>query len=390
MLEQFQRIRRLPPYVFSVVNELKAAARARGEDIVDFGMGNPDGEPPAHVVEKLVEVVQRPDVHRYSMSRGIPRLRKAMCDWYKGRYDVELDSETECIVTIGSKEGLAHLALSIVGPGDTVLVPNPAYPIHPYGFVIAGADIQYLPSAKDPDFFDELARAVRDRWPKPKVLLLNYPANPTTECVELSFFERVIEFAKEHELWVVQDLAYAEIAFDGYVPPSILQVPGAKDWAVEFTSLSKTYNMPGWRVGFMNGNAELVAALARMKSYMDYGMFLPMQVAAISALEGPQEPVAAQVAVYKSRRDVLCKGLAEMGWSVELPRATMFVWASIPEAFRAMGSLEFTKKLLAEAKVAVSPGIGFGDQGDGHVRFSLIENEQRTRQALRGIRKLLK
>ncbi|MBW2703122.1 MAG: alanine transaminase [Deltaproteobacteria bacterium] len=390
MLDQFQRIRRLPPYVFSVVNELKAAARARGEDIIDFGMGNPDGEPPAHVVEKLVEVVQRPDVHRYSMSRGIPRLRKAMCDWYKGRYDVELDSETECIVTIGSKEGLAHLALSIVGPGDTVLVPNPAYPIHPYGFVIAGADIQYLPSAKDPAFFDELARAVRDRWPKPKVLLLNYPANPTTECVSLSFFERVVDFAKEHELWVVQDLAYAEIAFDGYVPPSILQVPGAKDWAVEFTSLSKTYNMPGWRVGFMNGNAELVAALARMKSYMDYGMFLPMQVAAISALEGPQEPVAAQVAVYKSRRDVLCKGLAEMGWPVELPRATMFVWAPIPEAFRAMGSLEFTKKLLAEAKVAVSPGIGFGDQGDGHVRFSLIENEQRTRQALRGIRKLLK
>ncbi len=390
MLEQFQRIRRLPPYVFSVVNELKAAARARGEDIVDFGMGNPDGEPPAHVVEKLVEVVQRPDVHRYSMSRGIPRLRKAMCNWYRDRYQVELDAESECIVTIGSKEGLAHLALSIVGPGDTVLVPNPAYPIHPYGFVIAGADIQYLPSAKDPDFFDELARAVRDRWPKPKVLLLNYPANPTTECVELSFFERVIEFAKEHELWVVQDLAYAEIAFDGYVPPSILQVPGAKERAVEFTSLSKTYNMPGWRVGFMNGNAELVAALARMKSYMDYGMFLPMQVAAISALEGPQEPVAAQVAVYKSRRDVLCKGLAEMGWSVELPRATMFVWASIPEAFRAVGSLEFTKKLLAEAKVAVSPGIGFGDQGDGHVRFSLIENEQRTRQALRGIRKLLK
>ena len=390
MLEQFQRIRRLPPYVFSVVNELKASARARGEDIIDFGMGNPDGEPPAHVVEKLVEVVQRPDVHRYSMSRGIPRLRKAMCDWYRDRYQVELDSESECIVTIGSKEGLAHLALSIVGPGDTVLVPNPAYPIHPYGFVIAGADIQYLPSAKDVTFFDELARAVRDRWPKPKVLLLNYPANPTTECVELSFFERVVEFAKEHELWVVQDLAYAEIAFDGYVPPSILQVPGAKERAVEFTSLSKTYNMPGWRVGFMNGNAELVAALARMKSYMDYGMFLPMQVAAISALEGPQEPVAAQVAVYKSRRDVLCKGLAEMGWPVDLPRATMFVWAPIPEAFRAMGSLEFTKKLLAEAKVAVSPGIGFGDQGDGHVRFSLIENEQRTRQALRGIRKLLK
>ena len=388
--DDFPRINRLPPYVFNIVNDLKAKSRARGEDIIDFGMGNPDRPAPAHIIEKLTEAAQRTDTHRYSVSRGIPRLRKAICDWYQRKFDVSLDPDTETIVTIGSKEGLAHLALATVGPGDAILVPNPAYPIHPYGFVISGADIRHVPLIEGGDFFAELEKSVKDTWPKPKMLVLNFPGNPTTQCVDLEFFERVVAFAKEHEIWVVHDLAYGEITFDGYKAPSILQVPGAKDVAVESYTLSKTYNMPGWRVGFMSGNPTLVAALARMKSYLDYGMFTPIQVAAIAALDGPQECVAEVVATYESRRDVLCDGLNSIGWKVENPKATMFVWAKIPEKYREMGSLEFTKKLLKEAKVAVSPGIGFGEYGDDHVRFGLIENEHRTRQAVRGIRDMFK
>lgn len=390
MNDEFPRIKRLPPYVFNIVNDLKAKARARGEDIIDFGMGNPDKPAPAHIVDKLVEAAQRPDTHRYSVSKGIPRLRKACCDWYKRKFDVNLDPDTECIVTIGSKEGLAHLALATMGPGDAVMVPNPAYPIHPYGFVIAGADIRHVPLTPDVDFFAELEKSVKDSWPKPKMLVLNFPGNPTTQCVDLEFFERIVAFAKEHQIWVVHDLAYGEICFDGYKAPSILQVPGAKEVAVEFYTLSKTYNMPGWRVGFMSGNPTLIAALARMKSYLDYGMFTPIQVAAITALDGPQDCVDEIVATYKSRRDVLCDGLNAIGWQVEKPKATMFVWARIPERYREMGSLEFSKKLLKEAKVAVSPGIGFGEYGDEYVRFGLIENEHRTRQAIRGIRDMMR
>jgi alanine-synthesizing transaminase len=388
--EEFQRIKRLPPYVFNIVNELKASARARGEDIIDVGMGNPDRPTPAHIVEKLAEVVQRPATHRYSMSRGIPRLRKAIADWYARRFDVELNPQTEAIVTIGSKEGLAHLALATLGPGDNVLVPNPSYPIHPYGVVIAGADIRHVPLAPEIDFFAELEKAVKDTWPKPKMLILNFPANPSTQCVELDFFEQLVAICREHGIWIVHDLAYADIVFDNYVAPSVLQVPGAKTIAVECFSLSKSYNMPGWRVGFVCGNPKLIAALARMKSYLDYGVFTPIQVAAIAALEGPQDCVFEICETYRRRRDVLCDGLAAAGWEVIKPKATMFVWAPIPPEYRAMGSLEFTKKLLGEAKVAVSPGIGFGEYGDDHVRFGLIENEHRTRQAIRGIKQMLR
>ncbi|MDN3518413.1 alanine transaminase [Aquisalimonas lutea] len=386
----FPRIKRLPPYVFNIVNQLKAEARARGEDIVDFGMGNPDRPTPQHIVDKLTEAVQRPDTHRYSVSRGIPRLRRAVCNWYADRFGVSLDPEGEAIVTIGSKEGLAHLALATLGPGDTVLVPNPAYPIHPYGVIIAGADIRHVPLVPGVDFFAELERAIRESWPRPKMLVLNFPGNPTGQCVDREFFENVVAICREHEIWVVHDLAYAEITFDGYRAPSILEIPGAKDIAVESYSLSKTYNMPGWRVGFVCGNPDLIAALARMKSYLDYGMFTPIQVAAISALEGPQECVDEIREMYRRRRDVLCDGLNALGWAVDKPRATMFVWAPIPEAYRDMGSLEFSKKLLRDAKVAVSPGIGFGDYGDDHVRFGLIENEHRTRQALRGIKAMFR
>jgi len=389
-MEDFSRIKRLPPYVFNIVNDLKAAARARGEDIIDFGMGNPDQPTPQHIVDKLVEAAQRKDTHRYSMSRGIPRLRRAITKWYKDRYDVDLDPESQAIVTIGSKEGLAHLSLACLGPGDSVLVPNPAYPIHPYGFVIAGADIRHVPLVPDVDFFDKLQEAIVDSWPKPKMLVLNFPGNPTGQCVELNFFEKVIDIARENNIWVVHDLAYADIVFDGYVAPSILQVKGAEDIAVEFFSLSKSYNMPGWRVGFMCGNKALVAALARMKSYLDYGMFTPIQVAAIQALEGPQECVREIRDMYQRRRDVLCDGLNTAGWPVERPKATMFVWAKIPEQYQALGSLEFSKKLLKEAKVAVAPGIGFGQHGDDYVRFGLIENEHRTRQAIRGIREMIR
>ena len=384
------RIQRLPPYVFNIVNELKAKARVRGEDIIDFGMGNPERPTPPHIVEKLVEVARRGNTHRYSASRGIPRLRRAICRWYVERYGVSLDPETEAIVTIGSKEGLAHLALATIGQGDVVLVPNPSYPIHPYGMVIAGADIRHVQMVPGVDFFAELTKAIDESWPKPKMLVISFPANPTGQCVDLEFFERVVAVAREHGIWVIQDLAYADICFDGYKAPSIMQVDGAKDCCVEFFSLSKSYNMPGWRVGFMVGNSELVGALARIKSYLDYGMFTPIQVAAIAALEGPQECVTEIRETYRSRRDVLCEGLTAVGWPVHKPRATMFVWAPIPESYRHMGSLEFCKHLLHEAKVAVSPGIGFGQYGDDHVRFALIENEHRTRQALRGIRRMLR
>ncbi len=390
MNDDFPRIKRLPPYVFSIVKELTMQARARGEDIIDFGMGNPDQPTPQHIVNKLVESAQRKNTHRYSMSKGIPRLRRAIVNWYKERYAVELDPDKEAIVTIGSKEGLSHLMLATLGPGDIVLVPNPAYPIHPYGVIIAGADVHHVPLIPGVNFFEELVRAIRDTWPRPKMLILNFPANPTAQCVELDFFEKIVAIAKEYEVWIVHDLAYADLAFDGYVAPSILQVPGAKEVAVEFFTLSKSYNMPGWRVGFMVGNPVLVNALTRIKSYLDYGMFTPIQVAAIAALEENQSCVQEICEMYKERRDVLCEGLNAAGWQVEKPRATMFVWAKIPEQYREMGSLEFTKLLLAQAKVAVSPGVGFGNYGDDHVRFSLIENPHRTRQAVRGIRGMLR
>jgi len=389
-MEPFPRISRLPPYVFNIVTDLKAKARARGEDIIDFGMGNPDQPTPPHILQKLLESAQREDTHRYSVSRGIPRLRRAICGWYKRRFDVDLDPDTQAIVTIGSKEGLAHLALATLGPGDVVLVPNPAYPIHPYGVVIAGADLRHVPLVPGIDFFDELHKAIVDSWPQPKMLILNFPGNPTAQCVELDFFKKIIDVARENKIWVVHDIAYADIVFDGYRAPSILQIPGASEVAVEFFSLSKSYNMPGWRVGFMCGNADLVYALARIKSYLDYGTFTPIQVAAITALEGPQDCVAEIAEMYRKRRDVLCQGLNAAGWQVPVPKATMFVWAPIPEPYRAMGSLEFAKKLLLDAKVAVSPGVGFGQHGDDHVRFSLIENEHRTRQAIRGIRNMMK
>ncbi len=387
---RFPRIERLPPYVFNVIGEMRQKARAAGEDVIDFSMGNPDQPTPDHIVKKLVETANREDTHRYSQSKGIPRLRRAMANWYKTRYDVDLDPESEVITTIGSKEGLAHLAMATLGPGDAVLVPNPAYPIHPYGFVIAGADIRHVPLLPGQDFFVELVKAIETSWPRPKMLVLNFPANPTAMCVELDFFEKVVEIAREHNIWVVQDIAYADIVFDGYVAPSILQVQGAKEIAVEFFSLSKSYNMPGWRVGFAAGNKELIGALARIKSYLDYGTFTPIQVAAIAALEGDQDCVNDIRDMYQSRRDVLCEGLNALGWPVEKPRATMFVWAKIPKQYLEMGSLEFAKKLIRDANVAVSPGIGFGQYGDDHVRFALIENEHRTRQALRNIKRLFR
>jgi alanine-synthesizing transaminase len=389
-MDEFPRISRLPPYIFNITDQIKREARARGEDIIDFGMGNPDRPTPRHIVDKLIETAGRGDTHRYSQSRGIPRLRRAICEWYRRRYDVHLDPEKEAIVTLGSKEGLAHLALAMLGPGDSVLVPNPSYPIHPYGVVIAGADVKHVPLLPGHDFFAELEAAIVNCWPKPKLLIINFPGNPTAQCVELEFFEKVIRVAREHRIWVVQDLAYADLVFDGYEAPSILQVPGAREVAVEFFSMSKSYNMPGWRIGFCCGNAKLVAALARIKSYLDYGTFTPIQVAGIAALEGDQSCVAEIRETYQSRRDILCDGLNALGWDVEKPRATMFVWAKIPPAYAALGSLEFSKLLVTEAKVAVSPGIGFGQYGDDHVRFALIENEHRTRQALRGIRRLFR
>ena len=389
-MREFSRIKRLPPYVFNITNELKMAARRHGEDIIDLSMGNPDGPTPPHIVAKLVEASQRPDTHGYSVSKGIPRLRKAICDWYKRRYDVELDPDSEAIVTIGSKEGLAHLMLACLERGDTVLVPNPSYPIHIYGAIIAGADIRSVRITAGVDFFAELERAIRELTPKPKMLVIGFPSNPTAQCVDYAFFERVIAIAKEHDILVVHDLAYADIVFDGYQAPSIMQVPGARDVAVEFFTMSKSYNMAGWRIGFMVGNKELVHALARMKSYHDYGSFTPVQVASIVALEGPQACVTEIRHTYEKRRNVMVKALHDAGWLVEKPKASMYIWAKIPEFYSKLGSLEFTKRLLTQAKIAVAPGIGFGDYGDDHVRIALIESELRLRQAARGVRDMFR
>jgi alanine-synthesizing transaminase len=387
-MDDFYRIKRLPPYVFAIVNDLKSKARARGEDVIDLGMGNPDLGTPKHIVAKLVEAAQNPKNHRYSASRGITRLRVAITRWYRERYGVELDSESEAIATIGAKEGLAHLALAVLQPGDGVLVPNPTYPIHAYSVVIADGDLRSVPLAPEIDFFAKLEETAKLAWPKARMLILSFPHNPTTMCVDRAFFERIVEFAREHRLMVVHDFAYADFAFDGYQPPSFLEVPGAKEVGVEIFSLSKSYNMPGWRMGFVCGNARIIHALARIKSYLDYGAFQPIQIAGIVALESDRAVVREIVEVHRKRRDVLVDGLNKLGWSVPKPKGTMFVWAPIPEAFRAMGSLEFSKLLIQEARVAVSPGIGFGEYGEGYVRFALVENEQRIRQALRGLKQL--
>jgi alanine-synthesizing transaminase len=387
--EDFSLIRRLPPYVFNIVNELKTKARASGEDIIDLGMGNPDQPTPEHIVSKLVEASSDPRSHRYSASAGIPKLRLAICDWYKRKYDVDLDPESEAVVTIGSKEGISHLMLSILSPGDTVIVPNPAYPIHIYSVIISRGDVQSVPLSGGSELLESIEKAVKEMWPKPKVLMISFPNNPTTETVDLDFFKSIYELAKESGLIVVHDLAYAELCYDGYKAPSFLQIPGAKDVGVEFYSLSKSYNMPGWRIGFMVGNPKIVSALKRIKSYMDYGIFTPLQVAGIAALNGPQDCVDEIRALYELRRDRLVEGLNRAGWKIPKPKGTMFVWGEIPEEYKSMGSLEFSKKLIEEAKVAVSPGIGFGNYGEGFVRFALVENEKRIMQAVRGIRKFL-
>ncbi len=390
MVEEFYRIKRLPPYVFAQVQALKLDARHRGEDIIDLGMGNPDQPTPPHIVDKLVEAARNPRNHRYSASRGITKLRHAITAWYKRHYDVDLDPETEAIVTIGSKDGIAHLALAMIGPGDVVLTPTPTYPIHTYSVIIAGGDVRGIELRQDSDFFDDLMRVYRQTLPRPRILVLNFPHNPTTAVVDLEFFKKVVAFAKEHNVYVIHDLAYADLVYDGYRAPSLLQVPEAKDIGVEFYTLSKSYNMPGWRVGFCVGNREMVGALSKIKSYLDYGIFQPIQIASIIALNGPQDCVKETVARYQHRRNELVNGLNRIGWPVPMPRATMFVWARIPPPFRGMGSLEFSKLLLREAKVAVSPGIGFGEGGDEYVRMALVENEHRTRQAVRGIKKALK
>lgn len=390
MNNDFPRIKRLPPYVFNITNELKMAARHRGEDIIDLSMGNPDGDTPKHIVDKMVEVAQRPGTHGYSASRGIPRLRKAISDWYKRRWDVDIDPDKEAIVTIGSKEGIAHLMLATCDRGDTVLVPNPSYPIHIYGSIIAGADVRSVRMGPGIDFFSEFERAVTETTPKPKLMILGFPSNPTAQCVDLDFFEKLVALAKKHGVYIVHDLAYADIVYDGFKAPSIMQVPGAKDVAVEFFTMSKSYNMAGWRIGFMVGNRELVGALTRIKSYHDYGTFTPIQVGAIEALNGPQECVEEVRKEYEHRRDVMVKGLHDLGWMVEKPKASMYIWAELPEFYKSMGSVEFSKRLLEKAKVAVSPGIGFGEYGEGFVRITLIENADRIRQALRGIRQMFK
>ncbi|MFQ5950377.1 MAG: aminotransferase class I/II-fold pyridoxal phosphate-dependent enzyme [Nitrospiria bacterium] len=389
-MREFRRINRLPPYVFNDVNAMKIDARHRGEDIIDFGMGNPDLSTPSHIVEKAVESIQNSKNHRYSASRGITKLRLAITNWYKRKYSVELDPEREAIVTIGVKEGISHLVLAVIGPGDIVMAPSPTYPIHPYSVIIAGGELRSIPLRSDRDFLEDLATATKQAWPRPKMLIINFPHNPTTRVVERSFFEKIVDFAGENELLVIHDLAYSDIVFDGYQAPSFLQVPGAKEIGVEFFSLSKSYNMPGWRIGFCVGNAEMIAALTRIKSYLDYGIFQPLQIAGIIALNGPQRCVEEVVKTYRHRRDVLVDGLNRIGWKTEKPLATMFVWAQIPEPFREKGSLEFSKYLLSEAKVAVSPGIGFGEYGDDHVRFALVENEHRTRQAIQGIKRVVK
>jgi alanine-synthesizing transaminase len=389
MNTEFHRIRRLPPYVFAEVNAMKAAARAAGADIIDFGMGNPDLPTPPHIVEKLVETVQDPRTHRYSNSRGIPGLRKALAGYYQKRFGVTLDPETEAIVTIGSKEGLANLAQAITGPGDMILVPNPSYPIHQFGFIIADGTVRYLPVEPDDEFLEALERAVLHSQPKPVALVLCYPSNPTALTADLEFYAKVVEFCRAQDIIILSDLAYSEIYFDGVPPPSILQIPGAKDVAVEFTSLSKTYSMPGWRIGFAAGNPRLIGALARVKSYLDYGAFTPIQVAAAAALNGPQDCVEETRAIYQERRDVLVDGLIRAGWDVPVPSASMYIWAPIPEPFTSLGSVAFSKLLLKHAHVAVSPGLGFGENGDGHVRIALVENTQRIRQATRNIKQLL-
>lgn len=390
MNNDFPRIKRLPPYVFNITNELKMAARHRGEDIIDLSMGNPDGDTPKHIVDKMIEVAQRPGTHGYSASRGIPRLRKAISDWYKRRWDVDIDPDKEAIVTIGSKEGIAHLMLATCDRGDTVLVPNPSYPIHIYGSIIAGADVRSVRMGPGIDFFSEFERAVTETTPKPKLMILGFPSNPTAQCVDLDFFEKLVALAKKHGVYIVHDLAYVDIVYDGFKAPSIMQVPGAKDVAVEFFTMSKSYNMAGWRIGFMVGNRDLVGALTRIKSYHDYGTFTPIQVGAIEALNGPQECVEEVRKEYEHRRDVMVKGLHDLGWMVEKPKASMYIWAELPEFYKSMGSVEFSKRLLEKAKVAVSPGIGFGEYGEGFVRIALIENADRIRQALRGIRQMFK
>ncbi|HIE65516.1 MAG: alanine transaminase [Nitrospira sp.] len=389
-MHEFRRIKRLPPYVFNDVNAMKIAARHRGEDIIDFGMGNPDLATPSHIVDKAVEAIQNSRNHRYSASKGITKLRLAIANWYKRRYSVDIDPEKEAIVTIGVKEGISHLVLAVIGPGDIVMAPSPTYPIHPYSVIIAGGELRSIPLRSDRDFLEDLATATKQAWPRPKMLIINFPHNPTTRVVELEFFEKIVDFARENKLLVIHDLAYADLVFDGYKAPSFLQVPGAKEVGVEFFSLSKSYNMPGWRLGFCVGNPEMIAALTKIKSYLDYGIFQPLQIAGIIALNGPQDCVQEVVKTYQNRRDVLIDGLNRIGWKTEKPAATMFVWAQIPEPFRTKGSLEFTKLLLSEAKVAVSPGIGFGEYGDDYVRFALVENEHRTRQALQGIKRVLK
>ena len=389
MTQEFHRIRRMPPYVFAEVNTAKARARAGGEDIIDLGMGNPDTPTPPHIVAKLIEAVQDPRSHRYSVSKGIPGLRRALAGYYGRRFGVTLDPETEVVATLGSKEGLANLASAITSPGDTILVPNPSYPIHQFGFIIAGASVRSLPATPDGDMLEALDKAVRHSVPKPTALIVNFPSNPTAYCADLAFYREIVAFCRKHDIYIMSDLAYAEIYFGDVPPPSILQVPGAKDIAVEFTSMSKTYSMPGWRMGFAVGNERLIAALARMKSYLDYGAFTPIQVAATAALNGPQECVAEMRALYKERRDVVVRGLYAAGWDVPSPDGSMFAWAPIPERFAHLGSVEFSKLLLARAKVAVAPGLGFGEHGDTHVRIAFVENTQRLRQAVRNIRGFL-
>jgi len=388
-MEEFRRISRLPPYVFNIVNELKVKARSRGEDIIDFGMGNPDLPTPPHIVEKLCDAARNPRNHRYSASRGITKLRAAIADWYRRRHGVEIDPEQEAIATIGAKEGISHLALAIVEPGDVALAPSPTYPIHPYSVIIAGGDVRSVRLEEGTDFYGALVAAHRESWPPPKLLIMSFPHNPTTATVDLAFFEKVVAFAQEHRMLLIHDFAYADLTFDDYRAPSLLQVPGAKAVGVEFFTLSKSYNMPGWRVGFCVGNPKIIAALTRIKSYLDYGMFQPIQIAAIIALNGPQECVKETVDTYRVRRDALVDGLNRIGWSLPKPKGTMFVWAKIPDSYRMMGSLEFAKFLIDKAKVAVSPGIGFGQYGDEYIRFALVENEHRTRQAIQGIKRVL-
>jgi alanine-synthesizing transaminase len=386
---KFSRLNRLPPYVFTTVNQIKMDARHAGEDIVDLGMGNPDMPTPKHIVDKLIEASRKGHNHRYSASMGITKLRMAISDWYKRRYDVDIDPQTEAIVTIGAKEGISHLVLVTIRPGDVVFSPNPTYPIHPYSAIIAGGDVRGIPLGPEQDFFENLLAATKQTWPRPKMLIISFPHNPTTEVVDLGFFEKIVDYAKEHGIMVIHDLAYADLVFDGFVAPSFLQVPGAKDVGVEFFSLSKSYNMPGWRVGFCVGNPEIVGALRRIKSYLDYGIFQPIQIASIIALNGPQDCVKKTVETYRKRRDTLIKGLNRIGWPVKSPLGTMFVWAKIPEQHINMGSVEFSKMLIRKAKVAVSPGLGFGEYGDDYVRFALIENEMRTNQAVRGLRNIM-